>query len=35
MEDANNEDGPPPNLGYLEILSEFTTKLMKIDKKTV
>ncbi|XP_022098591.1 cohesin subunit SA-2-like isoform X2 [Acanthaster planci] len=35
MEDTNNPEGPPPNIGYLEILAEFTTKLMKMDKKTV
>ncbi|XP_072033672.1 cohesin subunit SA-1-like isoform X2 [Amphiura filiformis] len=35
IEDPNNPDGPPPNLGYLEILSEFTAKLMKQDKKVV
>ncbi|KAJ8679967.1 hypothetical protein QAD02_015754 [Eretmocerus hayati] len=27
--------GPPPNLSYLEILSEFTNKLLKQDKKLV
>jgi cohesin complex subunit SA-1/2 len=27
--------GPPPNLSYLEILSEFTNKLLKQDKKVV
>ena len=26
---------PPPNLAFLEILCEFTNKLMKQDKKTV
>ena len=35
MEDPNNPEGPPPNMGYLEILSEFTAKLMKQDKKVV
>ncbi|XP_058806230.1 cohesin subunit SA-2 [Phymastichus coffea] len=27
--------GPPPNLSYLEILSEFTNKLLKQDKRVV
>lgn len=27
--------GPPPNLPFLEILSEFSNKLIKQDKKTV
>lgn len=27
--------GPPPNLSYLEILSEFTNKLLKQDKRLV
>lgn len=35
MEDHNNPGGPPPNLSFLEILSEFTSKLMRQDKKTV
>lgn len=26
---------PPPNLPFLEILSEFTNKLLKQDKKVV
>jgi cohesin complex subunit SA-1/2 len=33
---ANPDDSnPPPNLLFLEILSEFTNKLLKIDKKPV
>ncbi|XP_033127030.1 cohesin subunit SA-2-like isoform X1 [Anneissia japonica] len=35
IEDRQNPGGPPPNIGYLDILSEFTAKLMKQDKKTV
>ncbi|XP_071950467.1 cohesin subunit SA-2-like isoform X2 [Antedon mediterranea] len=35
LEDRQNPGGPPPNIGYLDVLSEFTTKLMKLDKKTV
>lgn len=33
----NPEDplGPPPNLPFLEILSEFSNKLIRQDKKTV
>ena len=27
--------GPPPNLSFLEILSEFTNKLLKQDKRVV
>lgn len=27
--------GPPPNLPFLEILSEFTNKLLKQDKRVV
>ncbi|GIY75962.1 cohesin subunit SA-1 [Caerostris extrusa] len=27
--------GPPPNLAFLEILTEFTNKLMKLDKRVV
>ena len=32
---AEDPTGPPPNLSYLEILSEFTNKLLKQDKKVV
>ncbi|XP_030838180.1 cohesin subunit SA-1 [Strongylocentrotus purpuratus] len=35
LEDPANEYGPPPNLGYLEILTEFSSKLMRQDKRTV
>lgn len=35
IEDPANPGGPPPNLGYLEILTEFSSKLLKLDKKTV
>jgi cohesin complex subunit SA-1/2 len=35
MESADDPNGPPPNLAFLEILCEFTGKLMKQDKKTV
>ena len=26
---------PPPNLAFLDILTEFTSKLLKLDKKAV
>ncbi|XP_016837133.1 cohesin subunit SA-1 [Nasonia vitripennis] len=36
MQDSDvDPTGPPPNLAYLEILSEFTNKLLKQDKKLV
>ncbi|XP_071489542.1 cohesin subunit SA-1-like [Diadema antillarum] len=35
LEDPANEYGPPPNVGYLEILTEFSSKLMRQDKRTV
>lgn len=36
LTDLDNDRGAaPPNLAYLEILSEFTSKLMKQDRKTV
>ncbi|XP_064615065.1 cohesin subunit SA-2-like [Liolophura sinensis] len=35
QENPPTSDNPPPNLPFLEILSEFTNKLMKQDKKTV
>lgn len=35
QEDPNKPVYPPPNLAFLEVLTEFTSKLMKQDKKTV
>jgi len=35
MENPNDPTGPPPNLPFLEILAEFTNKLLKQDKKVV
>ena len=35
LQDPNNPGGPPPNLSFLEVISEFSGKLMKGDKKTV
>lgn len=35
IEDPNNPLGPPPNLPFLEIISEFSNKLIRQDKKTV
>ncbi|XP_041483045.1 cohesin subunit SA-1-like isoform X3 [Lytechinus variegatus] len=35
LEDPTNEYAPPPNVGYLEILTEFSSKLMRQDKRTV
>jgi len=35
IENPENPLGPPPNLPFLEIISEFSNKLMKLDKKTV
>ena len=29
------QGAPPPNLSFMEVLCEFTNKLMKQDKKTV
>ncbi|XP_060516669.1 cohesin subunit SA-1 [Cylas formicarius] len=34
-ENADDPTGPPPNLPFLEILTEFTNKLLKQDKKVV
>lgn len=34
-ENADDPTGPPPNLPFLEILSEFTNKLLKQDKRVV
>jgi len=35
MENPDDPAGPPPNLAFLEILCEFTNKLMKQDKKVI
>ncbi len=35
LENPEDPTGPPPNLPFLEILSEFTNKLLKQDKKVV
>ncbi|XP_070538623.1 cohesin subunit SA-2-like isoform X2 [Ptychodera flava] len=35
LENPRDPSGPPPNIGYLEVLSEFSSKLMRQDKKTV
>merc|ERR1712198_468424 len=35
MENPSDPPGPPPNLPFLEILAEFTNKLLKQDKKVV
>ncbi|RWS14082.1 cohesin subunit SA-1-like protein [Dinothrombium tinctorium] len=35
VENPENPLGPPPNLPFLEILSEFSNKLIRQDKKTV
>ncbi|OTF80919.1 hypothetical protein BLA29_007583 [Euroglyphus maynei] len=35
LENPENPLGPPPNLPFLEIIIEFSNKLIKIDKKTV
>jgi cohesin complex subunit SA-1/2 len=35
LENPNDPTGPPPNLPFLEILSEFTNKLLKQDKRVV
>lgn len=35
IENPENPLGPPPNLPFLEILSEFSNKLIRQDKKTV
>ncbi len=35
MENPDDPTGAPPNLPFLEILSEFTNKLLKQDKKVV
>lgn len=35
LENPNDPTGPPPNLAFLEILSEFTNKLLKQDKRVV
>jgi cohesin complex subunit SA-1/2 len=35
MENPDDPTGPPPNLPFLEILYEFTNKLLKQDKKVV
>lgn len=35
LDNPDNPLGPPPNLPFLEIILEFSNKLIKIDKKTV
>ncbi|XP_065348255.1 cohesin subunit SA-2-like [Cloeon dipterum] len=35
LENAMDPTGPPPNLPFLEILTEFTNKLLKQDKRVV
>ncbi|RXG56416.1 Cohesin subunit SA-2, partial [Armadillidium vulgare] len=35
LENPNDPTGPPPNLLFLEILTEFTNKLLKQDKRVV
>lgn len=35
MENPNDPTGPPPNIAFLEIVTEFTNKLLKQDKKVV
>lgn len=35
IENPSDPLGPPPNLAFLEILNEFTNKLMKQDKRVV
>ena len=35
LEDPNDPSGPPPNIAFMEIATEFTNKLLKQDKKVV
>ena len=35
LENPDDPTGPPPNLSFLDILAEFTNKLLKQDKKVV
>ncbi|XP_078693251.1 cohesin subunit SA-2-like isoform X3 [Branchiostoma floridae x Branchiostoma belcheri] len=35
LDDPNDPEGPPPHLSFLEILAEFSPKLMKLDRKTI
>jgi cohesin complex subunit SA-1/2 len=35
MDNCDDPTGPPPNLAFLEIVTEFTNKLLKQDKKVV
>ena len=35
LENPNDPAAPPPNLPFLELLTEFTNKLLKQDKKVV
>ena len=35
LENPHDARGPPPNMAFLEVLSEFSCKLMKQDKRTV
>lgn len=34
-QNQKGQDYPPPNLAFLEVLSEFSSKLLRQDKKTV
>ena len=35
IENPNDPTGPPPNIAFLEIVTEFTNKFLKQDKKVV
>ena len=35
LENPTDSTGPPPNIAFLEILTEFTNKLLKQDKRVV
>ncbi|XP_066268081.1 cohesin subunit SA-1-like isoform X2 [Branchiostoma lanceolatum] len=35
LDDPNDKEGPPPYLSFLEILAEFSPKVMKQDRKTI
>lgn len=34
-QNQKGQEYPPPNLAFLEVLSEFSSKLLRQDKKTV
>lgn len=34
-QNQKGQDYPPPNLAFLEVLCEFSSKLLRQDKKTV